>query len=132
MTSPTSRTRINAKRTGDKAADDALIALGADITEALQTPLLDARFVEVAAQNGYLDGTFSRRFNYATPSTLDVALKAGVGNVLPHRLGRAARGYVVVARDANAAVWNVGAVNADSKTITLNCSADVTVRLVVF
>lgn len=131
VSSASSRLRVDAKRTGDAPTDDSLFALASDLTTALQSPLVDARLIEVARQNGYTDGSFVRRHRYGSPSTLDVPLSAALWNSIPHRLKRELRGFLVVWRSANANVWAQPSTNPSNELI-LSCSADVTVRLVVF
>ncbi len=62
-----------------------------------------------------------------------VVLDSAKLNVIFHKLGRELMGWTVVGQDANAVVWDEQAANPlKSKTLRLQCSADVTVNLWVF
>lgn len=63
----------------------------------------------------------------------DVVLATGLTNKISHKLNRKPLGYIVIAKNANAQVWDSQATNLLPKsTLELLCSADVTVSLWVF
>ena len=59
----------------------------------------------------------------------DVVLTTGNIHKVSHKLSRKPLGYIVIKRNANSVVWDSA---IDSKTISLNCSANVTIDLWVF
>ena len=62
----------------------------------------------------------------------DQAITTAVTSV-PHTLGRAYRGWIVVDKQGDARVWRSTASTADvTKFLALDCSANVTVSLWVF
>jgi len=68
-----------------------------------------------------------------------IALDASAGiNLIPHGLGRKYQGWYVVGQDASSIVWNatdaeIAANNVDTKVhLPLECSANVSIKLVVF
>jgi hypothetical protein len=71
-----------------------------------RVPLLDGRLIDVAV---------------ATSET-----------IIPHGLGRPWVGYLLVARDANAQVWNAAPAADSSSFLRLTASASVNVKLWVF
>ena len=69
----------------------------------------------------------------------DIALVSAAGiNLIPHGLGRAYQGWYVVGQDASSIIWNatdaeIATNSIDTKVhLPLECSADVSVKLVVF
>lgn len=64
--------------------------------------------------------------------TDEIDLSTSITNV-EHKLGREPLGWIVVAKDANADVWEVTANNPDrARFLRLDASVTVTVRLWVF
>lgn len=63
-----------------------------------------------------------------------VELTSGAAVLVPHKLGRKVAGYWVIKRSANAVVWDeIDTTDEDlAQVLPLQCSADVTVDLVVF
>lgn len=59
----------------------------------------------------------------------DIVLTTGSVDKVNHKLGRNPIGYIVVKRNANSVIWESA---MDSRTISLNCSANVTVTLWIF
>lgn len=59
----------------------------------------------------------------------DIKLTNGIVESISHKLGRTPLGYIVVRKNANSVIWDS---TLDSKLISLNCSADVTVSIWVF
>ncbi len=58
-----------------------------------------------------------------------ITLSTGSVDKINHKLGRTPLGYIVVKRNANSVIYDSA---MDSKTISLNCSANVTISLWVF
>lgn len=62
-----------------------------------------------------------------------VALKSGQANPVNHGLGRVLQGWIIVGKSSSADIWDSQASNdLPSRTVLLNCSADVTVNLWCF
>lgn len=59
----------------------------------------------------------------------DVAMTTGKVNNLSHKLGRRPLGYIIVKKNANSDIYEQ---TIDTKTLNLNCTADVTVSIWVF
>ena len=59
----------------------------------------------------------------------DVYLTTGSVHVISHKLGREPLGYICVKKNANSTIWESA---ITSRTLSLNCSANVTVSLWVF
>lgn len=64
---------------------------------------------------------------------LDIPLSSAATNRVAHGLQRAAVGYIVVKKNANAQIWDSEASNTlKSLFLDLNCSAAVTVSIWIF
>lgn len=62
-----------------------------------------------------------------------VSLSTGDTNAVQHKLGRAPRGWIIVRQRANANIWDSQDANVfKTKSLALECSADVIVDLWVF
>lgn len=59
----------------------------------------------------------------------DIALVSGVPSQVAHKLGRELQGWIVVAPNAAAHIFELA---RNSKTVTLQASADVTLSFLVF
>ena len=59
----------------------------------------------------------------------DLSLVSGITNPIPHRLGRNPRGWLLVAKNANADVWEG---ERDKSFISFECDNDVIISLWVF
>lgn len=63
----------------------------------------------------------------------DVQLVTGQDNIVSHLLGRDLVGWIVTRQKSNAVVWDSqDSSTSKSRTLTLNCSANVTISLWVF
>ena len=63
----------------------------------------------------------------------DVCLEALKANLVTHKLGRPALGYIVVRKRADSRIWDIQDDNINkSTTIAITCSHNVTVDLWVF
>ena len=63
----------------------------------------------------------------------DVQLITGQLNKINHLLGKRLTGYTVVRQNANATIWDSQDLSlSQSRTLTLNCSANVKISLWVF
>lgn len=63
----------------------------------------------------------------------DVELTMGIVNLVPHKLGKEAQGYIVVKRDANATIWDSESTNEMKNSfLNLRTSADCVISLWVF
>lgn len=63
----------------------------------------------------------------------EFAIVTGQENAIAHKLDRALVGWKLVDKDADARVWRTAAPARDALThLTLECSANVNVKLVVF
>jgi hypothetical protein len=85
----------------------------------LTVPVLNSRLVETIPYNG---------------TEIPIVLNTTFGNI-PHRLGRRARGWIVIDQNADATVWRdttPGANPDETKFLRLRASAAVTVKLLVF
>lgn len=62
-----------------------------------------------------------------------VVLSTGVINAVEHKLGRELSGWIIVRKRANAQVWDSQDTNIfKTKSLALECSANVTIDLWVF
>ena len=126
---------VRTPATGLADVDRALLALRDDLGPVFRAELLDAQWVRVSrskAPSGTpwlfaLDGSLTK----------DIALKSGLVNVLPHRFGQAPTGRLIVYQSAQAVIWDkeVTALSPafdPTRYLGLECSSDVTVRLLVF
>lgn len=59
----------------------------------------------------------------------DIAITTGSVDIVDHKLGRTPLGYIVVKRSANSVIWDSA---TNSRSISLNCSANVTINLWIF
>ena len=59
----------------------------------------------------------------------DISLVTGSVNIISHKLNRKPLGYIVVKRDAESTIWDT---SSNTKVISLNCSANVTVSIWIF
>jgi len=63
----------------------------------------------------------------------DLSLLSASDNSINHKLGREIQGWVIINKTAQSDIWAVPTKQTrTSKTLVLNCSADVTVSLYVF
>lgn len=125
---------IRLLRTGTELVDRALQALATDMAPLFRA--LFTRATDVLVQGGDPgSGAIVLHPLPTTSPTRDVRLKTGSTNVVQHRLQRAPLGRLIVFQSAAADVYDVAlsAPYADAtRYLGLACSADVTVRLVVY
>lgn len=63
----------------------------------------------------------------------DISLISGQDNNINHLLGRELLGWTIVRQKANSIIWDSQDSSiSKSRTLTLNCSADVTISIWVF
>jgi hypothetical protein len=101
----------------------ALKTIGASTTELTKMQSNVSSFIEQFADAQILDGVLIR----------NIELVSGSVNKVKHKLGRKLIGWIVVRKNANSNVWDSQSTNElQTKTINLECSANVTVDLWVF
>ncbi len=85
------------------------------------------------AKRPHVSGRIVESANPASTSRVGVDLASASTTLVKHGLGRKPRGWVVISRDANSTVWEDTTNTASRKVwLPLKCSADVTVKLLVF
>ena len=63
----------------------------------------------------------------------NVSILTGVTNVINHKLDRIPLGYLIIRKRADSRIWDLqDANNNKTKTLSLVCSADVTIDIWVF
>jgi hypothetical protein len=63
----------------------------------------------------------------------NVILDASIVNQVSHKLGRKPQGWLIVRQRANSIIWDAQDTNTKAnRTLTLSCSANVTIDLWVF
>jgi hypothetical protein len=121
--------------TGDENADRQWREFFRALVLKLVAPLLTARWLEVCATQPDLpSGAVERRFAVKPPYVRDIALVAGIPNVIPHRLTGPLTGWAVVDKNATADIWRSATLadgSEDAASLVLWCSADVTARVQV-
>jgi hypothetical protein len=61
----------------------------------------------------------------------NISLITGQVNVVDHKLGRVPQGWIIAGQNANTVIWSSPAA-LPSKSLELNCGANVTINLWVF
>jgi hypothetical protein len=109
-----------------------------NLREALADSIANGRLVVVGRGTESVSAT---QVTFSNPagtdvSTRDIALQTGLKNVIPHGLGRAMTGRLIVYQSANSWIWDdsvdAGDVAEPERYLALQCTADVTVRLWVW
>ncbi len=92
------------------STDDPVVRQIQDNVQQVISPIVD---------KAILDGVYLK----------DVELTTGSIDIVGHKLGRQPLGYIVVKRNANSTIWDSA---TDKRTLSLNCSANVTISIWIF